>query len=80
MLAADVSLDGADLMTPLRAVPPLMLLAVLAGCGPGPDSPAPPARSTFDAQLKAMEKAKGVEQVQEAGTEAKRQAIEEQTK
>ena len=67
-------------MTPLRAVTPLTLLAVLTGCGPAPDSPAPPAKSTFDAQLKAMEKAKGVEQVQEAGAEAKRQAIEEQTR
>jgi hypothetical protein len=53
---------------------------VLTGCGPGPNTPAPPTKSTFDAQLKAMEKAKGVEQVQEAGAEAKRQAIEEQTR
>jgi hypothetical protein len=67
-------------MEPLRAAPLLLALATLPACGPGPNAPAPPARSTFDAQLKAMEKAKGVEQVQEAGVEAKRQAIEEQTK
>lgn len=70
-------------MTMPRAATVLLALATLYGCGPGPNAPAPPAKpasSAFDAQIKAMEKAKGVEQVQEAGAEAKRQAIEEQTK
>jgi hypothetical protein len=70
-------------MTPLHVAPLLISLIALSGCGPGPIAPAAPARpasSAFDSQIKAMEKAKGVEQVQEAGAEAKRQAIEEQTK
>lgn len=60
---------------------PILAALLLAACGqppsPPPQKPAAAAPGVFDPQLKALDKAKGVEQTLADQAEAQRKSIEE---
>lgn len=59
----------------------LCAACALVACGEKPQAkPEPKVRGVFDAQLQALDKAKGVEQTLQQGAEAQRQAIDEAEK
>lgn len=64
-------------MRPLHTTAFLLAALGLAACGERDSAPAPQQRGAFDAQLQALEKARGVEKTLQDQAEAQRKAIDE---